>query len=318
MTRLLNRLLPMLLLGLVLTPMCSISYSNSFLVSAEDPVEDEEEEDDDMTVEDEVDDEDRTVHMAPDSDETPYGDVDDVESTEEEEEEEEELIGPSPDAETIIMFKGDHDEDKSPEFYAGSKVHSLVGFTNTGEQPFVITGIEASFRYPQDFSYYIQNFSMVYFETYVPPSTQATFDYIFKPSETLYARPFGLVVNIYYKDEEGNEFRHAAFNNTVNIVEVQEGFDAETFFIYLFMVSGLCLLMFIIHYVWTTVKRGGGRPLKKAPPVEMGTGNKRNKVDYSWLPEGTIPKKSPRQQSSPRSRQKAKNKQEPLKVPDVD
>ena len=65
------------------------------------------------------------------------------------------------------------------------------------------------------------------------------------------------------------------FNDTVNIVEYEEGYDGETyvlphltlmmlsffslslyrFFMYVFMVSGISLLMFIVHYVYTTVRR---------------------------------------------------------------
>ena len=32
------------------------------------------------------------------------------------------------------------------EFVAGEMVHTLIGFTNKGENDFVVTGIEASFR----------------------------------------------------------------------------------------------------------------------------------------------------------------------------
>ncbi len=45
------------------------------------------------------------------------------------------------------------------------------------------------------------------------------------------------------------------FNDTVNIVELEEGFDGATFFMYVFMVSGISLFMFIVHYVYTTVVR---------------------------------------------------------------
>lgn len=55
--------------------------------------------------------------------------------------------------------------------------------------------------------------------------------------------------------QEGAEYRTAVFNSTVNIVELEEGFDGETFFMYVFMVSGISLLMFIVHYVYTTVVR---------------------------------------------------------------
>ena len=47
----------------------------------------------------------------------------------------------------------------SPEFPAGQMVKFLVGFSNMGSQEFVIDTMEASFRYPQDFSFYIQNVS---------------------------------------------------------------------------------------------------------------------------------------------------------------
>lgn len=64
----------------------------------------------------------------------------------------------------------------------------------------------------------------------------------------------------------------SVFNDTVNIVEIDEGFDHYTsvtapshivvmcmfvhrFFMYVFMITGLSLLMFVIHYVYTTVRR---------------------------------------------------------------
>ena len=53
--------------------------------------------------------------------------------------------------------------------------------------------------------------------------------------------------------QDDKDFLSAVFNDTVNIVEIEEGFDGETFFMYIFMISGLCLLMFIAHYVYTTV-----------------------------------------------------------------
>jgi translocon-associated protein subunit alpha len=45
------------------------------------------------------------------------------------------------------------------EFPAGDLIKLLVGFTNNGEKDFIVETIDASFRYPQDFSFYIQNVS---------------------------------------------------------------------------------------------------------------------------------------------------------------
>lgn len=36
---------------------------------------------------------------------------------------------------------------------------------------------------------------------YRPPLTQVAFVYNFRPSETFYARPFGLVIDVYYIDQ---------------------------------------------------------------------------------------------------------------------
>ena len=40
---------------------------------------------------------------------------------------------------------------------AGHPVKILVGFSNKGSQDFIIESMNAAFRYPQDYSFYIQN-----------------------------------------------------------------------------------------------------------------------------------------------------------------
>lgn len=282
------RLSILFLLVLVLTPL--MHFTGPMLAVAEDGEQDLEVADEDEREEREE----EPVHM-PDPVEK-----EDVQTTGTEETEEEEdgiqQLRAAPNATTTVVFTN----KASNEFYAGEVVTSLIGFTNKGSAVFIVTGIEASFRYPQDFNYHIQNFSMIPLQSYIPPNTQASFVYNFRPSESFYARPFGLTMNIYYKDQDDRQYRDAVFNATVNIIEREEGFDAETFFMYVFMVSGLSLLMFILHYVYTTVRKGG-RQSSGRKPIEKGT-KKDDGVDLSWLPEGTIPgpKKSPR--ASPRNR----------------
>ena len=43
------------------------------------------------------------------------------------------------------------------DFPAGKLVEVLVGFRNKGSKDFIVQTMDASFRYPQDYSYYIQN-----------------------------------------------------------------------------------------------------------------------------------------------------------------
>lgn len=47
------------------------------------------------------------------------------------------------------------------EFPANEIVKFIVGFTNKGSQDFTVQSLEASFRYPQDFQFFIQNVSEI-------------------------------------------------------------------------------------------------------------------------------------------------------------
>lgn len=86
------------------------------------------------------------------------------------------------------------------DFPANNIVKFLLGFTNKGSENFVVESLDASFRYPQDFQFYIQNFTALQLGIVVPPQRQATFEYSFIPAEPMGGRPFGLVINLNYKD----------------------------------------------------------------------------------------------------------------------
>ena len=86
------------------------------------------------------------------------------------------------------------------ELPAGNLVEFLVGFTNKGGQDFVLETLEASFRYPMDFTFYIQNFSTIAYNRVVKPNHEATLAYSFIPAEAFAGRPFGLNINLNYRD----------------------------------------------------------------------------------------------------------------------
>ncbi|KAM8967705.1 translocon-associated protein subunit alpha isoform 2-T2 [Pelodytes ibericus] len=260
------------------------------LVAAQDATEDEEAIDDSV-VEDEDDE----------------AEVEEDESTDltEEKEEEEDLNSGEPkaslNADTTILFV------KGEDFPANEIVKFLVGFTNKGSEDFIIESLDASFRYPQDYQFYIQNFTALPLSTIVPPQRQATFEYSFIPAEPMGGRPFGLVINLNYKDANGNAFQDAVFNQTVTIIEREDGLDGETIFMYLFL-GGLGLLVIVgLHQLLESRKRK--RPSQK---VEMGTSNQ-NDVDMSWIPAETLsqimqsrrdkasPRRSPRKRAQKRS-----------------
>ncbi|XP_063307825.1 translocon-associated protein subunit alpha isoform X1 [Pelobates fuscus] len=280
----------LLLLFLLAFPVTLLGNGAGPLVAAQDATEDEEAIDDSV-VEDEEDE----------------AEVEEDESTDlaEEKEDEEDLSSgepkASPNADTTILFV------KGEDFPANDIVKFLVGFTNKGSEDFIVESLDASFRYPQDYQFYIQNFTALPLNTIVPPQKQATFEYSFIPAEPMGGRPFGLVINLNYKDANGNTFQDAVFNQTVTIIEKEDGLDGETIFMYLFL-GGLGLLVIVgLHQLLESRKRK--RPAQK---VEMGTSNQ-NDVDMSWIPAETLsqimqsrrdkasPRRSPRKRAQKRS-----------------
>ncbi|KAK2176036.1 hypothetical protein NP493_689g01037 [Ridgeia piscesae] len=261
--------------------------------------------DSDDTVEDLADGEDDTEATVESDEPTVEGTGDEstvaeTDMEKEEEDEENEPLKASPEANTYLLFT----EPADMSFKAGRMVKLLMGFSNNGEKDFIVESMEASFRYPQDYSFFIQNFTGARYNRLVEPSRQATFEYGFTPSDTFSSRPFGLTINVNYKDTDGKQFQDAVFNETINIVEPDDGFDGETFFLYVFLAAAVVLMLVGAQQLFNTFGKKH-MPKKSKPVVELGTQNK-NDVDYDWLPKDTInnmnksPRRSPRQ--SPRQR----------------
>jgi len=223
------------------------------------------------------------------------------------EEDEEEKTTASPDADTTLLFvKPLQVAASQMELPAGIPVEFLVGFRNKGKQDFVLETLEASFRYPMDFNFYIQNFSAIPYNKLVSPNQEATLAYSFIPAEAYAGRPFGLNINLAYRDASGNSFQEAVYNETIQIVELEEGLDGETFFLYVFLAAGVVLLLVIAQQTLLSVSKK--RVTKKPTPVETGTSNPNN-VDFDWLPKQTLASlNKERQQKSPKS---VRNQQSP-------
>ncbi|XP_046396072.1 translocon-associated protein subunit alpha [Ischnura elegans] len=254
--------------------------------------------------------------------------------TEEEEEEEADGSGSapraSPDAHTTILFtKPVHTAASTAlELPGGNVVELLIGFSNKGQQDFILEAVDASFRYPMDFAFHIQNYSTIAYNKVVAPSHEATLAYSFIPSEAFAGRPFGLSVNLHYRDSlSGAVFKESVYNETVQVVEVEEGLDGETFFLYVFLAA--CAVLMLVagqQLLASSVGRSGaGAGSRRAAAglvnslrgkgqhVETGT-SKQSDVDYDWVPVQTLnnmskspkavkqsPKQSPRQRKAKRT-----------------
>lgn len=251
-------------------------------------------------------------------------------------------IKPHPDADTFFLIT--KPTGLGNQLPAGKDVSLLVGFTNQGNVDFLVESMEASFRYAMDFSFHLQNFSAIAYNRLVKPKEQATFAYSFFVSDAYSTRPYGFTVNLNYKDavsssslhvllceghvyficrknlinlvsfssfiddlQEGNQYLSPVFNETVSIIELDEGLDTETFFLYVILIALLGLGVFsIYHYFFASKKRSSfNMSSSSAKTVEVGTANNKD-VDYDWLPQGHLEAmgKSPKasKPSSPRQR----------------
>jgi translocon-associated protein subunit alpha len=210
----------------------------------------------------------------------------------------------SPFAKTNVLFI----KPEGADLQAGRLVKMLVGFHNNGSTEFYIHSMEASFRYPQDFSYHIQNFSSYEINKLIDPETESTFEYLFTPSETFASRQFGLTVNLRYRNQDGAEFVSAVYNETVSIVEPDEGLDGETFFLYIFLAAIVVLCGFGAYQflsVFTKKGRSGTKSYTQSAQKVSNGNQSSDDVDFEWIPQSHLqPKTSPK--TSPRLR-KSKN-----------
>lgn len=234
------------------------------------------------------------------------GDGSQMEGTETEEEDP--GIKGSPDVDTIILFTKPNVDGAITDLPAGKLSEFLVGFTNNADRDFVLDSIEASFRYPMDFTYYIQNFTAIAYQRTVKPRQEATLMYSFYPAEAFAGRPLGLSVNLGYHNADGESFMEAIFNQTVTITDVEEGLDGETFFLYVFLLAFCVLLLLAGHHLLSSFGRKKGSAPKKNM-VETGT-NIKDGIDYDWIPkellQNHLSKKPSRQSPPPRGGRKSK------------
>jgi translocon-associated protein subunit alpha len=98
-----------------------------------------------------------------------------------------------------------------------------------------------------DFTFHIQNFSAIAYQKTVKPNEEATIAYSFIPADAFAGRPIGLTINLAYRDSEGNFFFDPVFNETVQIVEFDEGFDTEVFFMYVLLGGIAVLALFLVY-----------------------------------------------------------------------
>jgi translocon-associated protein subunit alpha len=196
--------------------------------------------------------------------------------------------GPQPndDADVTFMFTRPQAE-KPYEFPIGKEVHFLVGFKNKGQKDLQVQTIDASFRYSLDFNYILQNFTSYPYNKLIEPNRETTVGYTLFISEQYAARAYGFTVNLLYSDKDGMQYQNTVFNETVTLIELDEGLDSESFFLYIILAGLLALMGYGLNQLYIKYVNPSRRYSVK-PKVEQERVTVTKEVDYDWLPPSMV------------------------------
>jgi len=234
----------------------------------------------------------------PDDEDFVYTEEDDIEIAQN--------VVAAPDIQTVVHFPV-HPDKKFP---LQAPITVLVGLHNKGDKTFNLSYVAASFRTRFDFSYVIDNFTAVDISNVVlPPHTEITVEYAFRPDKNLEPVEFWLYGWIVYngtgseaKDDGGGEmrlYRSTFYNSTIELVDRPYDVNVRRVFTYFFGLAVVGLAGFFGYDRMTRRKRG--RLMRSA--TGGGGGSSGDSSDNSdvidqWIPDSIASK----------NRQKSKRK----------
>jgi len=161
-------------------------------------------------------------------------------------------------------------------FPAGETIEALIAFENQNEKDdFSIEYVRGALTSPQDFGHYLQNFTGSLHNTTVQKGQEACLLYRFTPDVNIDPREYGVIIEVFYQNENNETFLSTVFNGTVHITDPHSSFDGQTLFAYLSIVGFTGLIGF---GAW---KFSGGKRAKtrRAPRSEnVKTGS----TDIDW------------------------------------
>jgi hypothetical protein len=142
-------------------------------------------------------------------------------------------------------FFPSHPDNKFP---AGSIVESLIGFDNQNPTDDLrVEFIRASLTSPHDTRQFIQNFTGATDNTTIKHGTEGSFVYKFRPDVNLEPRDYGVIIQVYYMNNENETFLSTVFNSTVTITDPVATFDARSVFAYLSILAIFGLVGYVIY-----------------------------------------------------------------------
>jgi len=154
----------------------------------------------------------------------------------------------SPDVGVASLLPENHDNT----IEVGKTADILLGFTNNGDRPFNVQFIRGYLTSPLDPTYVLYNFTGTPVNVTVEPEEVASLLYRIKTDPQMDPREFGVVVDVFYLNEDRDTFATTFFNRTITFTEPVEGLDAKNIFSYVFLLVMLGLLGFGVFKLAST------------------------------------------------------------------
>lgn len=163
----------------------------------------------------------------------------------------------------------------------GEESNLVLGFTNTGSENFHVIGARGAIVSPTDYDFAIQNLTGIRYNATVQPEETNSLLYRFMPDPRLDSEPreFGMMVIVYYANDDNTTFATTFFNETVTFYDASAGvIDFQKIFMFLMLIGlaagGVVLTM---NYLQKGPNR---RKAKKSAPVQEDSGE----VDMAHIP----------------------------------
>jgi hypothetical protein len=205
----------------------------------------------------------------------------------------------SPDVDTAYHFPA----IQNKKFPIGEHSEILLGFTNTGDSPFRVEYIRGYLVSPLDWTYFIQNFTGYIYNVSVAPNEAHTLSYKFRPDKQLDEREFGLLIDVFYTNDDNETFATTFYNETVSLYEVEGGFDAKTFFAYVTIVGIIGVIGYILYIGLLSTKFAKKMTKSKAPSASE-TKEGTDEINYEYIDPSVLKHLKKRPQKSEKTESK--------------
>jgi len=157
----------------------------------------------------------------------------------------------------------------SAVFPAGERLKVIMGLRNTGESLMNVTHIAGSINAPNQWSYYITNFTVFEYNVGVESSKESSFEYQFMIDPQLAGHEFTLALTAFYHD--GQEmYASTFFNTTIPVIDPPGVLDTQTLFMYLALLG---MLAAAVHFGLQSTGMMGKitKSTRASSKKEMGT-----------------------------------------------